>query len=220
MHTEPSLFYAPPYERPIEDEFAWHLVKYLDVRAGLQYQVRVETPAGPFWVDFVAEIPGPQGTTRRIGFEISEADADADRVALRDALLVGQGALDALYRFDAGDLLYRMHDALWCVRCWEGGVFSQRGKVNLETLASLDALRLSVRADARSVTMPYTLPDPYADRLFDGEPLEALDGEARTLEVVHYSGAYPSTWIPLHEKALAHYGITHEQAAQRWALSA
>ena len=39
MHTEPSLFYAPPYERPIEDEFAWHLVKYLDVRAGLQYQV-------------------------------------------------------------------------------------------------------------------------------------------------------------------------------------
>lgn len=220
MTYEPSLFYAPPYERPIEDEFAWHLVKYLDPRAGVQYQARVETPAGPFWVDFLVELPEPQGTVRRIGFEISEPEADAEADALRDGLLVGQGALDALYRFDSHDLLYRLHDALWCVRAWDASLFSQRGRVNLETLASLDALRLSLRADAREVAMPYALPDPFAGQTFDGEILEPEEGEARTMRVLHYSAAHPSTWMVQHEAALAHFGITPEQAGRRWAQSA
>lgn len=220
MTYEPSLFYAPPYERPIEDEFAWHLVKYLDPQAGVQYQARVETPAGPFWVDFLVELPGPQGTVRRIGFEISEPAAEAEADALRDALLVGQGALDALFRFNSEDLLYRLHDALWCVRAWDGSLFSQRGRVNLETLASLDALRLSLRPDAREATMPYTLPDPLAGQLFDGEELEPEVSEARTMQVLQYSAAHPATWTQQHEAALAHFGITPEQAGRRWAQSA
>ena len=220
MTYEPSLFYAPPYERPVEDEFAWHLVKYLDALAGVQYQARVETPAGPFWVDFVVELPGPQGTVRRIGFEISEPEADAEAEALRDALLVGQGALDALFRFQSEDLLYRLHDVLWCVRLWEAGLFSARGKVNLETLASLDALRLSLRADAADVTIPYTLLDPFAGQMFEGEELEPEEGEQRTLRVLHYSGAHPNTWTVAHEQALTHFGITPDQAARRWAQAA
>ncbi len=220
MTYEPSLFYAPPYERPVEDEFAWHLVKYLDARAGVQYQARVETPAGPFWVDFLVEMADAHGTLRRFAFEISEPDADADKEAMRDALLVGQGALDGLFRFQSEDLLYRLHDALWCVRCWEGTLFSQRGKVNLETLASLDALQVSLRPDAREVAMPYALPDLLAGQTFEGEKPEPLEGEARTLRVLQYSGAHPSTWVQPHEAALVYYGITPEQASRRWAQSA
>ncbi len=220
MTYEPSLFYAPPYERPIEDEFAWHLVKYLDGRAGVQYQARVETAAGPFWVDFLVEVAGPHGTTRRIGFEISEADGDAEADALRDALLVGGGALDVLLRFQRDDLLYRLHDALWCARLWEPALFSQRGRVNLETLASLDALRLNVRPDAAQATMPYALPDAFADETFDGETLEPAEGEPRLLRVVRYSRAHPATYAALYDQAAAHFGLAPDGAGQRWAQAA
>ena len=59
--VEPSLFYDPPYERPLEDEFAWHLVKYLTPISRLDYQVKCDTAKAKVWVDFVVETG--QGTS-------------------------------------------------------------------------------------------------------------------------------------------------------------
>ena len=215
QHGEPSLFYAPPYDRPVEDEFAWHLVKYLDERSGLVYQHRAETPAGPVWVDFVVEtlVPVAEGRPpllRRVGFELTAEGDDADAVALRDALLVGTGALDALYRFDSRSLLYRLHDALAVVMAWEPALFSDRGRVNLDRLASEEALAVRPRPqDARAI-----VPAPRADEeLVDEDDPFALPAAAgEPLVVTRFTAAHPGAWAGFFAQARAHFGLDADEA--------
>lgn len=57
--------YSPPYASPIENDFAWHIVKYLDESVSLLNQYPVETICGLFIVDFVAVT----SEGRRVGFE-------------------------------------------------------------------------------------------------------------------------------------------------------
>ena len=61
--------------------------------------------------------------------------ADEEQERYRDALVIGSGALDVLYRFRAADLLYRPHDALHVAAMWDPSLFSERGRINLHTLA-------------------------------------------------------------------------------------
>jgi hypothetical protein len=208
--AEPALFYAPPYERPIEDELAWHLVKFLHPEAGLSYQVRHETPAGPFYTDFVVEARLGEKAVR-VGIEVTDA-LDPENTALRDALLVGGGHLDALVRLDPDDLIYRMHDVLLFVLRLRPELFSKRGRVNLETLASTEALITDVRP-GRSVSMPYALPDPHAGLLFGGEELEPLPGPGRELRVAALDAAHPHAWWTDYDEALEFFGVTPRQAS-------
>ncbi len=209
--AEPSLFYAPPYERPVEDELAWHLVKFLHPDAGIQYQVRHETPAGPFYTDFVVEVPLGDAV-RRVGIEVTD-DLDPENVALRDALLVGGGHLDAVLRFDPSDLTYRLHDVLLFALRLRPELFGRRGRVNLETLASTEALICDVRP-GRSVDMPYALPDSHAGLLFGGEELEPLPGAGRVLHVAVADSAHPQSWLAHYHRALDFFGVTHRQVGQ------
>jgi hypothetical protein len=206
--AEPSLFYAPPYERPIEDELAWHLVKFLHPEAALDYQVRFETPAGPFYTDFVVEVPLGD-STRRVGFEITDA-LDPEHTVLRDALLVGGGHLDALLRLSPDDLLYRMHDVLLFALRLRPELFGTRGRVNLETLASTEALIADVRPGV-AAEMAYVLPDPHAGLLFGGEELEPLPGAGRVLRVETYDQAHPQAWLASYFEALDFFGLTQQQ---------
>lgn len=211
--AEPALFYAPPYERPVEDELAWHLVKFLHPEAGLRYQVRHQTPAGPFYTDFVVEAPLGEGRTVRVGFEVTDA-LDPENVALRDALLVGGGHLDALLRLSPDDLVYRMHDVLLFALRLRPELFSRRGRINLETLASTEALVADVRP-GRSVRMAYTLPDPHAGLLFGGEELEPLPGAGRELHVATFDAGHPQSWAAAYEEALSFFGITPQPQLRR-----
>ncbi|GAB5521336.1 MAG: hypothetical protein RhofKO_35870 [Rhodothermales bacterium] len=187
--VEPSLFYDPPYERPLEDEFAWHLVKYLDPVAGLLYQERVETKAGAFWINFVVETG-----LRRIGFEVGELDADADTQHdhLRDALLVGSDGLDVVYRLRGRDLLYRLHDCLYLVAQWEPKLFSQRGHINLRTLAAPDARAQQPRRSDAILRLSYDAPQA------DGAP---------DLILHRTDKQNPASWVRAYDQALVHFGV-------------
>ena len=218
--TEPSLFYDPPYERPLEDEFAWHLVKYLSPVSGLLYQAPARTPGGTFWVDFVVERGGGSEPVRRIGFEIGEGAAaqndEAER--LRDALLVGTGALDVLYRFRAPDVLHRLHDCLLLAARRDSDLFTHRGQVNLQTLASPEAAAYRPHHHDATFRLAYA----------QAEDLDACEGDAfawpaeapSELVVRRLSHDRPAAWVRDYDRALAHYGISDEELGKEWARSA
>ena len=213
--VEPSLFYDPPYERPLEDEFAWHLVKYLRPITGLRYQVRVETPCAPLWVDFLVE-----HGARRVGFEVGPMDGaiDEEQDRLRDALVIGSGALDVLYRFRGADLMYRLHDALLLAAHWDAGLFTERGRINLNTLASPEARTCHPRPHETTARILYTV--PAEEGAIDGEPFtypEEMPGE---LIVRRLSRANPSAWMRDYDAALVHFGGSDDRVGRQWAKSA
>ncbi|HET6567674.1 MAG TPA: hypothetical protein VFG50_06900 [Rhodothermales bacterium] len=214
--VEPTLFYDPPYERPLEDEFAWHLVKYLSPASALEYQPEVETPGGKFWIDFVVELG-----SRRIGFEcgdLSDLD-DPDEAALRDALIVGTGGVDALYRLRGKDVLHRLHDCLLVIARWEPELFSTRGHVNLNTLASPEARSSRIpRPSDTEARLAYPSA-PLSDE-YEGEAFEWPSDAPEDLVVRRFAREHAAGWIKPFDCALSFYGITPEALGARWARSA
>lgn len=206
LHREPSLFYAPPYERPVEDELAWHLVKYLDPEVGLLYQHRAITPAGPVWVDFVVEQVGPSGLVRRVGLDLTEDTDDLASAEMRDALLVGTGALDAHVRLPAQAARTRLLDALAVLAACEPALFSPRGLVNLERLAS-DAAR-TVTPDPQGACV--TVPAPAVD---EDDPWAAAPEEAFTL--TRRVSRFPRTWLDAYTRALDALGVADDAPARQ-----
>lgn len=213
--VEPTLFYDPPYERPLEDEFAWHLVKYLTPTSALSYQAELETPGGKFWIDFALEFGA-----RRIGFELGDLtdSDDPEEQALRDALIVGTGGVDVLYRLRGQDVLHRLHDCLLLIARWEPELFSTRGHINLNTLASPEARAAAPRPSDTQTILRYpaeTITDEY-----EGETFEWPSDEPADLVVRRLAKEHPATWIRQFDHALAHYGISPETMAARWSKSA
>lgn len=78
-------------------------------------------------------------------------DADAPSLAEEPKRL----ALDALYRLRPEDIIHRLADVLYLVAQWEPALFSERGRTNLERLASREAQAVTVRATDPDVTLTY-----------------------------------------------------------------
>lgn len=78
-------------------------------------------------------------------------DADAPSLAEEPKRLV----LDALYRLRPEDIIHRLADVLYLVAQWEPALFSERGRTNLERLASREAQAVTVRATDPDVTLTY-----------------------------------------------------------------
>lgn len=209
--AEPSLFYAPPYERPLEDEFAWHLVKYLNPVTALGYQVKVATPCAHFWVDFVVEHGG-----RRIGFECGELEAEADdrHERLRAALLVGSGEVDVLYRFRGVDLVHRLHDCLLLAARWDPELFSPRGRLNLDTLASPETQAHRPLRGETVARVAYRTDEE--EGAAEGEAFTWPAPEQPTLVVHRLSHDNPAAWVRDFDHALAHFGVSEERLSARW----
>jgi hypothetical protein len=75
--------------------------------------------------------------------------------------VLAAGAADVVYRLRGSDLLYHMEDVLYLVSQWEGdgatSPFSERGRINLKTLASPQAQALRLRPEQASVLVTYPL---------------------------------------------------------------
>ena len=63
-----------------------------------------------------------------------------------------------LYRFRAADLLYRPHDALHLAAMWDPSLFSERGRINLHTLASPEARPCRPRPNETTYQVTYETP--------------------------------------------------------------
>jgi hypothetical protein len=201
--VEPTHFYDPPYEAALDDEFAWHLVKYLNPVSGLRYLSAIRTPCGVFRVRFIAE----RGTLQ-VGFEWGGAEEDAESTRLRDALFVGSGMLDVLYRFKESALTQHLCDALYLASRWDPDLFSPRGRINLDTLSTAAARACRIQRDEPIARISYPVD-------------EELPGISETIEVPELvvrrlSHRLPQVWIRDYERALAHFGFD----AKYWARTA
>ena len=158
---------VPPYPGALQDELAWHLVKYLREDAVLRSEVEIEIPAGPdygpafFTLDFVVEVPVGDGQIRKIAFEAGGGRTvqDHERRLRRDATLLAHGAVDTVYRLRGSDLTDRMEDVLYLASLWDADAFSERGRINLKTLASREARSVTLRPEQPSVLVPYAVGD-------------------------------------------------------------
>lgn len=136
LFERPRAFYDPPYESPIEDAFAWNLIKHLDPATYLVKQHPAPTICGSFRLDFVA-IAG----SRRIAFECDGAEFhDRLRDECRDAMILWSGHVDMVYRLKGADLHYRMNEVVGTLADLEPTLFDDRGRRNASSL-SRDSIR-------------------------------------------------------------------------------
>ena len=196
--------YVPSYPGALQDELAWHLVKYLREDAVLKSEVEIEVPEGPghgpafFTLDFVVEVPVGPGVpeVRRVALEVGGGRTlqDHDRRLRRDATLLGYGAVDTIYRLRGSDLAERMEDVLFLASQWDADVFSERGRINLRTLASAEAKHVGVRPEQPSVLVPYALDPETAEAEPDRHLWHVANGQAPHILVRRLDRRFADVW--------------------------
>ena len=200
--------YEPPYDGAVQDEFAWHIVKYLREDAVLQSEVELVTPGALFTVDFVVEVSGvgdgPGGRSRRVAFECGGGRSlrDHQRRLRRDASLVASGVVDALYRLRGSDLLDHMDDCLYLIDQWETSapdtvdLFSDRGRINLHTLATREAKNLRLRPEQAAALVTYEI-DPEQEEYFSERHLwHAANGTNPFILLRRFDRRFSEAWEP------------------------
>lgn len=126
--------YDPPYDSPLEADFAWHLVKYLDSHVKVVKQLWI---GRKYRIDFV--LVDRRG--RKIGIELDGKNYHLDEAkdAARDKAILATRAVEAIYRVRGKDAFWHTEDVLFLLRRMEPEYFSQRGARNLNTQASESA---------------------------------------------------------------------------------
>lgn len=124
-----------PYDSPLEEMFAWNIVKYLDEGVAFQKQIPVDTRCGKFRLDFIVQRSG-----RSIGLECDGEEYHCSRRdEWRDAMILETGLVQAIYRFRGKDLFSNIEDCLFFLSVYEPQFFLERGLACLKVLASDDA---------------------------------------------------------------------------------
>ena len=135
-----GAMYDPPYDSPIEDKFAYNFVKYAALDCSLVNQHPVETICGKFIIDFV--IVSNNG--KHIGVECDGKDFhDASRDEWRDAMIIGDGHLDVIYRIKGEDITYQIENVLYLMANIDQTAFSDRALINLKILTSANSTKRS-----------------------------------------------------------------------------
>lgn len=134
--------YEPPYDSPIETIFARNADKYFHNEVRLEKQVHVQTLGGKFILDFLAT-----GNGRKVAFECDGKEFhDETEDEWRDAMIMGTGKVDEIYRLRGKDLVYRIEDCFYVISKKTPEIFSERGLINLETLTS-EKVKMAVAWD-------------------------------------------------------------------------
>lgn len=148
-----AVFYKPPYDSPIEDRLVFHFVNYAALDLELTPQVAVDTLCGRFVLDFVALTPAGY----RVGIECDGKDFhDAGRDEWRDAMILGDGYADAIYRIRGSDIHYVIHDVLYLMASFDPVLFSPRAPAKLAVEASDEARQLALVEDTDRYSAHYT----------------------------------------------------------------
>ena len=122
----------PELESEIENIFEYELLKYSSADVSWRRQVEFQTIGGLFRPDFVASVSGCA-----IGLECDgRGFHDLIRDECRDALILGDGFLNTIYRFTGKNIFRWPADCLYFLSLYEPWLFSARGHNNLRTLAS------------------------------------------------------------------------------------
>lgn len=127
----PPVF-DPPYDSPLEKDFAWHLTKYLDQEVVVVKQFNADS----YRIDFMLRAYG-----RTIGVECDGKayHLNEARDAERDSRILASGAVQAMYRLRGQDVFWHTQDVLYLLGQREPWMFSERGLRNLEVQATESA---------------------------------------------------------------------------------
>jgi len=132
LSSSSGPFYEPPYDSPIEDQFAYNVVKYLKKEVQFIPQYEVHTFCATYRLDFFLTC---ENIT--IGIECDGSKYhDRHKDIIRDTLILGSGAVDTIFRVNGRSIYNNLNDCLWLISYFRPQVFSSRGLSNLETLAS------------------------------------------------------------------------------------
>jgi hypothetical protein len=138
-HTHIPPTYSPPYNSPIEDFFALCYVKYAAPDIDFIPQFKVNTLCGTFIVDFALI----DQSGYRIGVECDGKDFhEESRDEWRDAMILGENHIDAIYRVRGSDIQHHIEDVLFLLAELEPNLFDARAILNLSVLASLEVKEL------------------------------------------------------------------------------
>lgn len=133
--------FDPPYDSPIEEAFAWDLVKHLTREVEFTKQVECKTPAGDFRLDFTASLNG-----RTIGIECDGKEYHGTvRDVWRDAAILAACEVEAIYRFRGQDIWHRINDCMFLTCRFEPLLF-RPGKFSGLRVPASDECRACVDA--------------------------------------------------------------------------
>jgi hypothetical protein len=103
------------------------------MRRGVSSGLYVVSFCRSFIVDFVLR----DSSDYRVGVECDgKKFHDASRDEWRDAMIIGENHLDAIYRLRGSDINYYIEDVLYLIAELEPSLFSPRAASNLKVLAS------------------------------------------------------------------------------------
>lgn len=204
FRRETALFYDPPYENDLDDRLARTLVAYLTPTATLQYRASVWASHTTCRVDFLIDTG-----CRRVALDHSQTpqNLSAGLVEDNDALMLGSGRIDAVYRVRGTDLAERLFDVLHLIAQWEPALFTPYGRRIFASAASAEAKRAQPgpEHDVARIAYPPSRPsEPIFDDLFSWP--EPLDGHVE-LVIRRLSREIPDRWREQYRRARAVYGL-------------
>lgn len=125
--------FDPPYGSKIEYLFAELLVKHLRDEVDFSAQKECVTLCGKFILDFLATTP--EGN--KIAFECDGKEYhDPHRDEWRDAMIIGSGYADEIYRIRGSDINYHLYEILYAISIFSPNIFTERAKYILSKEAN------------------------------------------------------------------------------------
>lgn len=132
--------YNPPYDSPLEDNFAYHFVKYLKEDVDFIPQAEINSICGNFYIDFLVCAPSGE----KVAFECDGKEFhNESRDEWRDAMILGSSEVGSIYRLRGADITYHINDVLFVISRYNPEIFSIRGIRNLNSLASSTVINRS-----------------------------------------------------------------------------
>ena len=127
------VIYDPPYDSPIEDLFVRHYEKYAGPAVEFVAQKEVDTICGRFILDFLIK----DEAGYRVGIECDGKEFhEESRDEWRDAMILGDGYVDVIYRLRGREINFYIEDILLLLAELEPTIFRDRAQANLGVLAS------------------------------------------------------------------------------------
>jgi len=131
MYFDPQV--SAKCESAIEEKFSYHINKYLASPLKLIPQFPASTAWGNFRLDFTYTFDNGY----KVAFECDGKDFhDGWRDEWRDALILGSGLVNRIFRIPGSAIYHHIEDTLFIISKIEPKLFSTRGLTNLKALAS------------------------------------------------------------------------------------
>lgn len=116
-------------DSPVEEDFYLYFLKYAHPDTCLQCQVKTPTRIGTFRIDFIATSP----TRRKVAFEIDGKNwhKDWERDYIRDAAVMLDHDIDAMWRIPAFGVYYNTHHVFHLIEQQDADLFSDGTSISI-----------------------------------------------------------------------------------------